>query len=134
MTKEKRHFTLKEAQRFVPWLSGIFIKIAPLRERLGNLNDEKEALRIRMKVNGGQEAVKRASSVQEDLADTLGKINEQVEQIREKGIILRSINPGLVDFLSIRETKEFYLCWVEGESELRFWHDLDTGFSGRQLL
>ena len=47
---------------------------------------------------------------------------------------LESVQQGLVDFPSIREGREVYLCWLEGEQEIGYWHDVDAGFAGRQPL
>ena len=49
-------------------------------------------------------------------------------------IVLRDLERGLVDFPALREGREVYLCWVEGEDEIGFWHELDAGFVGRQPI
>ena len=49
-------------------------------------------------------------------------------------VIVRDLERGLVDFPSIREDREIYLCWEEGEDEVAHWHETDAGFSGRQDL
>jgi len=50
------------------------------------------------------------------------------------GIVLRDLDSGLIDFPSIRDGQEIYLCWIDGESDIVFWHELDAGFQGRQPL
>jgi hypothetical protein len=57
-----------------------------------------------------------------------------MELIAASGAELKDINSGLLDFRSQREGREVYLCWRYGEGEIRFWHDLDAGFAGRQPL
>jgi hypothetical protein len=47
---------------------------------------------------------------------------------------LRDLDRGLVDFPAIRDGREVYLCWIEGEPDIDFWHDLDAGYAGRQEL
>jgi hypothetical protein len=49
-------------------------------------------------------------------------------------VIVRDLERGLVDFPAIRDGREIYLCWEEGEDELSHWHEIDAGFSGRQDL
>jgi len=51
-----------------------------------------------------------------------------------RDIVLRDLDRGLVDFPALREDREVYLCWVDGEPEIGFWHDLDAGYAGRQPL
>ena len=41
---------------------------------------------------------------------------------------------GLVDFRTLADGREVYLCWREGEDSIEFWHEIDTGFGGRQPL
>ena len=58
-----------------------------------------------------------------------------VEELPESmEVVLRDLDRGLVDFPSLREGQEVYLCWEEGEDQIGFWHDPDTGFGGRQPL
>jgi hypothetical protein len=52
----------------------------------------------------------------------------------EAGLVLRYLDRGLVDFPAIRHGKEVYLCWQEGEDAVEYWHDLESGFSGREPL
>ena len=42
--------------------------------------------------------------------------------------MLRDLDRGLVDFPSLRDGREIYLCWEEGEDEIGFWHEPDAGF------
>jgi hypothetical protein len=57
-----------------------------------------------------------------------------VAGLAERDIVLRDLERGLVDFPALRDGHEVYLCWVEGEPDIEFWHDLDAGFAGRQSL
>jgi hypothetical protein len=61
-------------------------------------------------------------------------IGELIQKILSTGVEVKDINLGLVDFLSLRDGREVYLCWQFGEEDIRFWHDLDTGYTGRQPL
>jgi hypothetical protein len=55
-------------------------------------------------------------------------------ELQEQEIVLRDLDRGLVDFPALRDGREVYLCWIEGEDEIGFWHDLDAGYGGRQPL
>ena len=57
-----------------------------------------------------------------------------VDEIFDLGVALKDVEQGLVDFPAIRDGRIVYLCWKQGEDEIRFWHDVDTGFAGRQPL
>jgi hypothetical protein len=42
---------------------------------------------------------------------------------------LKDPERGLIDFYSEREGRVVYLCYLLGEPDLLYWHDLDTGFA-----
>ncbi len=50
------------------------------------------------------------------------------------GVILRDPDTGLVDFASVRDGEQIYLCWRLGEERIGFWHPRETGFMGRLPL
>src|SRR5438034_440506 len=57
-----------------------------------------------------------------------------VAQFARREIVLRDLERGLVDFPAIRDEREVYLCWIEGEPDIAFWHELDAGYAGRREL
>ena len=57
-----------------------------------------------------------------------------VARIDELGIALRDIPTGLVDFPALVNGRQVWLCWRRDEDAIHFWHDLDSGFSGRRPL
>lgn len=57
-----------------------------------------------------------------------------VARIDELGVTLREIETGLVDFPALVSGRQVWLCWRLGEGDVEFWHELDSGFGGRQPL
>jgi hypothetical protein len=49
-------------------------------------------------------------------------------------VVIKDFDRGLVDFPHLREGREVFLCWELDEDDIEFWHDLDTGYSGRERL
>jgi hypothetical protein len=49
-------------------------------------------------------------------------------------VVLRDLDRGLVDFPALREGREVYLCWEEGEEDIGFWHEPEGGFDGRRPI
>ena len=39
-----------------------------------------------------------------------------------------------IDFPSKRFDEEVWLCWKYGETEIKFWHEKDSGFMGRKPI
>jgi hypothetical protein len=44
------------------------------------------------------------------------------------------LDVGLCDFPHQRDGRVVYLCWKQDEEEVSWWHDLDSGFAGRQPI
>jgi hypothetical protein len=59
---------------------------------------------------------------------------EELSWFGDRGIVVRDIERGLIDFPGRREGRQIYLCWRLGEDAVDFWHDRETGFAGRQPL
>ncbi len=57
-----------------------------------------------------------------------------VARIEAQSITLRDITDGLVDFPALVNGRQVWLCWKRGEGDIAFWHDLESGFSGRRPL
>jgi hypothetical protein len=54
--------------------------------------------------------------------------------IQALGVDLKDPATGLLDFPTLRNGVEVYLCWRYGEERVGFWHPIETGFAGRQPL
>jgi hypothetical protein len=50
------------------------------------------------------------------------------------GIHIKDLTSGLIDFPAWHEDREVYLCWRFGEGDLEYWHEIEAGFAGRQLI
>ena len=129
-----KHFTLDEARKQVPWLAQLFADLRPLRARAQELENETTALEQRIGSNGGSTTRDRLEQQRALFDEVVGQINVKADAISERGILVKGIEPGLVDFPSLKDGREVYLCWREGEAQIDFWHEVDTGFPGRQPL
>lgn len=129
-----RHFTLEEANALVPWLEEQFARLVPRRDELAAQQERLIHLLRQRRSNGH-------SSKEEDIveaqraADRLTReLQDELRVISDRGILVRDLGRGLVDFPSLREGREVYLCWVRGEERIDYWHETHTGFAGRQPL
>mgnify|MGYP001342335163 FL=1 len=123
----KKLFTLQEANAFVPQLLELVPKIQKLAASLSNDFPDIKNAREKAKWNGGSE---------QGLAylKAVLKYNGLMGKLEEIGCEVKGIREGLIDFPSIREGREVYLCWRMPEKEILFWHDLNTGFAGRKPI
>ena len=68
------------------------------------------------------------------LNKTITLLYKQIEEIEELGILIKSLDEGLIDFPSLRFNEEVWLCWKIGEEKIKFWHGKNEGFIGRKPL
>ncbi len=54
------------------------------------------------------------------------------ENLEKTGVVIKSIDQGLLDFPSKRFDEDVWLCWKYGETEIKFWHEKDSGFTARK--
>ena len=58
-----------------------------------------------------------------------------IKWISEKGVQIKSLDSGLIDFPHKRENgEEVYLCYMLGEDDINFWHTIEEGFHGRKAI
>ena len=72
--------------------------------------------------------------LKQQLNSTITKFYQSVEILESTGVIIKSIEQGLLDFPSKRFDDEVCLCWKHGETEIKFWHEKDSGFMGRKPI
>ena len=56
------------------------------------------------------------------------------ENLEKTGVVIKSIDQGLLDFPSKRFDEDVWLCWKYGETEIKFWHEKESGFTGRKPI
>jgi len=64
----------------------------------------------------------------------MAEMQELLVQFQRREIQVKDMERGLVDFPAIIGGREVFLCWEHDEDHVEFWHDLDTGYSGRERL
>jgi hypothetical protein len=73
-------------------------------------------------------------NLKQKLNSAITKFYESVEVLENTGVIVKSIEQGLLDFPSKRFEEEVCLCWKYGETEIKFWHEKESGFMGRKPI
>ena len=121
-----RHFTREEANALLPRVEPRLRNLRDARDRLTD-TEAHELLADAAPANGGGEAGRQ-------VGDAFLEVRDLLAEIQDLGILIRDIDRGLIDFPAIIEDAEVYLCWQLDEPEVGFWHDLESGFGGRQPL
>ena len=122
----ERHYSLEQANAALPW---VVERLERLRSARRKLNDEqaREALSEAAPGNGGGAPGRVVSQGFLELQSAL-------MELQGAEVVLRDLDRGLIDFPALRDGREIYLCWEEGEGEVAFWHDLEAGHAGRRPI
>jgi hypothetical protein len=122
----ERHYTVEEANAALEWVAGRLEAMRAARDRLTD-EEARKALTESAPGNGGGSPGLVVSEGFLELRDSLA-------DLQDAEVVLRDLDRGLVDFPSLRGGREVYLCWLEGEEEIGWWHDLEAGYAGREPL
>jgi len=122
-----RHFSVDEANALLPRLRSIIEAALTARQRIIDAQPEVWPVLEKAIGNGGS---RKAGELVEDFK----AIERGVKAIQDLGVVVKDINTGLLDFPALRGDREVFLCWRFGEPAVAFWHELHTGFAGRQPL
>ncbi len=125
--QKKRYFTVEEANECIPELMDEISLLRAIRAQLAGLHAMITPLLEVVSSNGG-------SRHTPELLKATARFQEVLDRIAARGCHLKGLDPGLVDFPHLRQGREVYLCWQMGENEIRYWHEIDDGFDGRQPL
>lgn len=120
-------FTLEQANALIPQVEQLLDEMTHVRDQIVASGASLESVLRRASGNGGN----KTSS---EYILLLQRFNACLSTLQEFGIELKDLDQGLVDFPSYRGDQLIYLCWKRGEDRVRFWHDLESGFAGRQPL
>ena len=121
-----RHYSVEEANAALPEVIDRIARLRAARERLTD-EEARAALAGAATGNGGGEPGKVVS-------EAFLELRAALTELQEMDVVLRDLDRGLVDFPALRDGREVYLCWEEGEQEIEFWHDPEAGFGGRKPL
>jgi hypothetical protein len=124
--QHSRHYSLEEASALLDPLGELLARMRSARDRLGDA-EARAALAAASGTNGGGQPGRTVSEGFLELRD--GMI-----WLRERELLLRDLDRGLLDFPALRDGVEIYLCWEEGEEEIAWWHEPEAGFAGRRAL
>ena len=120
------HFTLKEANAILP---SVIEKFKDL------INIKNEVIKIQSELESNPKYMSSFKDYvikKQELNSALVNFYKAIDDIESIGIVIKSIDEGLLDFPSLMFNEEIWLCWKEGETEIKFWHGKNEGFNGRK--
>jgi hypothetical protein len=128
-----KRFTREEAEELLPYVAPVLFKMREVKRRRDQLQAQGAEL-VQKSRGNGHGVDNEAGKLRREMEEAATEINELIEKVQGMGIEVKDVEAGLIDFRSIREGREVYLCWKLGEEHVSYWHEIDTGFAGRQPL
>ena len=122
----KKHYTRDQARALLPQIRQWLKQLSALRRKLSDCDQ-----RLARLMTGGNDVggatVNQWVRVAADVKATLAEFQRREIQIKE-------LDRGLIDFPAILNGREVFLCWEQDEDDIEFWHDLESGYAGRERL
>lgn len=121
-------FTIDEANELLPVIEPKLLAIQSSYARIADLRESARAAAGASEFGGGMQGGSK-------YVKTLYEIGKLTTEIHALGVQLKDYTRGLIDFPCLRDGRIVLLCWQLGEGdEIEWWHEVESGFAGRQLL
>lgn len=122
----EKHYTREQARALLPQLRQWLDQLGQLRLEIDS-NDRRLAGLMAAGQDLGGDLVNNSVKL-------LGTVKDLLQKFQDREIIIKDLQRGLVDFPALIGGKEVFLCWEKDENDVEFWHDIDSGYAGREPL
>ncbi|NWF63288.1 MAG: DUF2203 domain-containing protein [Chloroflexi bacterium] len=122
-----KFYTPKEANHLLEVIRPMVGELMEIGERIRSRQPEIWAVVEKSAGNGGNPELSR-------LLPDFDRLDLVLHQLQEMSIEVKDISTGLIDFPALKDGREVYLCWKYNEGKIQFWHEIEAGFAGRQLI
>lgn len=132
--KPARLFTIEQANAMLPLVRAITSDLASLARDIVDRRQRLALLTAGRKLKQGDPYSDELAQIEKDLQLDGQRLVEYMDELKELGVEPKGAVEGLVDFPAEMDGRIVLLCWKLGEPEILHWHDLESGFAGRQSL
>ena len=122
----EKHYTRESVRALLPQLRQWLAELNRLRADLGRVEQRLGGLTEQGHDTGGETV--------NNWIRALAGMQSVLTEFQRRQIIVKDPDRGLLDFPAIVGGREVFLCWESDEDDIEFWHDLDTGYGGREKL
>ena len=120
-----RYFTIKSANEALP----------SVIEKFNNLKKQKnEIMKAEQELQSSVSNFEEYMIQKQKLNSQMTKFYQLIEDLESTGVSLKGLDQGLLDFPSKRFDEDVWLCWKDGETEIKLWHEMNSGFNGRKPI
>jgi hypothetical protein len=129
-----RTFTPEEANDALPEIAPLVQRMVDAGKALDEAREQQETLERKIGGNGGGIPPERLAAAAADVERLAEDTATAVRALQERGVLVKDLDVGLIDFPSIRDGEEVELCWRLGEARVEYWHRPGEGFAGRKPI
>jgi hypothetical protein len=122
----EKHYTREEARALLPEIRRWLSRLNELRKAVEKFEGRLIQIAVQSSDIGGETV--------NDWIRALADMQEILVEFQRRQIFIKDLDRGLVDFPAIIGGREVFLCWESDEDDIEFWHDLESGFAGRERL
>jgi len=122
-----KYYTPEEANQALPVVRPKIAEMMDIGERIRAHQPEYWSVVQKSAGNGGNPALSK-------LLPDFDRLDFLLHEVQDMGVEVKDLTIGLIDFVAFHDGREVYLCWKFGEESIQFWHEMETGFAGRQLI
>ena len=122
----QKHYTREEARALLPQLREWLQQANHLRGKMDKYDQRLIGMAAEGKDLGG-ETVNQSIKI-------AAEIRALLLEFQSREIMIKDLERGLIDFPALIGGREVFLCWEKDEDDIEFWHDIDSGFAGREPL
>ena len=130
-----RFFTLPQAERLLPDVEQTLREAIALKAEYAEAENDWQQFSARLTMLGGA-LVDRAQLIERKSRQQAAaqRLKDTLERIQQCGCLVKDLDIGLIDFPTLLNGVEVYLCWKLGEAGIHFWHGVEEGFRGRKPI
>ena len=119
---EEARMGLKKVRKYISTLQNI-------QDKAQSLTEELDLLLRKLDIENPH-----VEEVSTDLAIVIDEWKDCLDEISSTGCEVKSIDPPLLDWYGVVDGELVNYCWEESDNDVKYWHSLNTGFSGRLPL
>jgi hypothetical protein len=121
-------FTVDKANTILPKVKKKFDEILYCKNNVMDIQEELQNL------SDSNCSFEKFIKKKQELNHIVTSLYKMIQELEDMGVMVKSVDEGLLDFPSIRNDKEIWLCWKFGENKVKFWHGKNEGFMGRKPI
>ncbi|MHB8648993.1 MAG: DUF2203 family protein [Gaiellaceae bacterium] len=129
-----RHFTPEEANAELAEVGPLVEQMVELRRAHTAALERQEELEGRIRGNGGGIPPATLAGAAAEVDREARSLADAVGELVARGVQVKDVDEGLIDFPALLDGETVLLCWRLGEEEIGYWHRSEDGFAGRRPL